>query len=217
MPPRGTYFLNVQYSVKIPNLAYMSNVGRPTDYRPEYCEQVEKLCKLGATDKEIADFFDVAESTINLWKTEHPGFSESIKKGKLVADAEVAEALHKRALGYQYREVTYEKIGAKEDTMEVGEEGMESIEEEQYKKKVVVKEVPPDVAAQNIWLKNRRGRVQQGAQRWADKHEVTGEGGGPLTGPAVIVQMPPGTNIDLPENTEEPDNMDNEPSPPIPE
>ncbi len=154
--------------------------GRPTDYKEEYCEQVEKLCKLGATDKEIADFFDVVESTINEWKLKHPEFSESIKKGKLVADAEVAHSLHKRAVGYQFREVTYEKIGAKEETIEVGDEGMESIEAEQFKKKVVIKEVPPDVAAQNIWLKNRRGKVSEGAQRWADKHELTGEGGGPI-------------------------------------
>jgi hypothetical protein len=29
-------------------------------------------------------------------------------------------------------------------------------------------------------------------------------------GPAVIIQMPAGTNIDLPDNTEEPDNLDDE-------
>lgn len=153
--------------------------GRPTDYRPEYCEQVEKLCKLGATDKEIADFFDVAESTINLWKIDHPEFSESIKNGKIKADAEVANALHKRALGYKYDEVTYEKIGPGEDQMEVGEEGIEAVKQDQYKKKVVTKEIPPDVAAQNIWLKNRRGRVSEGAQKWADKQEhgfTDGEG-----------------------------------------
>lgn len=154
--------------------------GRPTDYRKEYCERVEKLCKLGATDKEIADFFDVAESTINLWKTEHQEFSESIKKGKIIADAEVAHSLHKRAIGYQYDEVTYEKIGPGDDKVEVGEQGMETVKQDQYKKKVVTKEVPPDVAAQNIWLKNRRSKVDKEAQRWADKHEITGEGGGPI-------------------------------------
>ena len=56
--------------------------GRPTDYRAEYAEQAEKLCLLGATDIQLADFFDVAESTIHLWKHTHPEFSESIKDGK---------------------------------------------------------------------------------------------------------------------------------------
>jgi hypothetical protein len=32
-------------------------------------------------------------------------------------------------------------------------------------------------------------------------------------GPAVIIQMPAGTNIDLPDNTEEPDNLEDEGSP----
>lgn len=146
--------------------------GAPTEYKPEYCTQVEKLCKLGATDKEIADFFEVVESTINNWKIAHPEFLESIKKGKIIADAEVAHSLHKRAIGYQYDEVTYEKIGPGDDKVEVSEQGMESVKQDLYKKKVVTKEVPPDVAAQNIWLKNRRGRVEKGAQRWADKVET---------------------------------------------
>lgn len=154
--------------------------GRPTDYKIEYCEQVEKLCKLGATDKEIADFFEVDESTINNWKIAHPEFLESIKKGKIIADAEVAHSLHKRAIGYQYDEVTYEKIGPGDDKVEVGEQGMESVKQDLYKKKVVFKEVPPDVAAQNIWLKNRRNKVDKEAQRWADKHEVSGPDGGPI-------------------------------------
>lgn len=33
--------------------------GRPTKYKPEYVEQSAKLCALGATDMELADFFEV--------------------------------------------------------------------------------------------------------------------------------------------------------------
>jgi hypothetical protein len=36
---------------------------------------------------------------------------------------------------------------------------------------------------------------------------------GKLTGPAVIIQMPADTNINLPENTEEPDSLEDEGSP----
>ena len=84
--------------------------GRPTDYLPEYCTQVKKLCLLGATDKEIADFFEVTETTINNWKIDHPEFFESIKAGKITADSEVAGSLFKRAMGFEYDEVTFEKI-----------------------------------------------------------------------------------------------------------
>lgn len=150
----------------------MGEVGRPTDYKDEYVQQVFKLCLLGATDKEIASFFGCVESTLNLWKIEYPDFSESIKRGKIQADAEVANSLYKRAIGYEYRETTFEKIGEGPDTIEVGESGMETIEQDIYKKKVVVKELAPDVAAQNIWLKNRRGKVDKDAQRWADKVET---------------------------------------------
>lgn len=142
------------------------SVGRPSKYDPAYCDQVEKLCKLGATDEEIADFFAVHVDTIYEWKSVHSEFSEAVKRGKILADAEVAHSFHKRATGYKYDEVTYEKIGAGEDLVEVGEDGMESVKQDLYKKKVVTKEVPPDAGAGLNWLKNRQ------KDKWRDKVEV---------------------------------------------
>lgn len=57
--------------------------GRKSEYREEYAEQALKLCLLGATDKEIAEFFSVSEQTLNSWKKKFPQFLESLKKGKL--------------------------------------------------------------------------------------------------------------------------------------
>lgn len=134
-------------------------MGRPTDFKPEYCEQVEKLCKLGATDKEIADFFGIAESTLNNWKLRHPEFMESLKKGKLLADVKVAESLYSRATGYVGKKTVTANIqGVISDVKEVDE----------Y--------VGPDVTACIFWLKNRQ------PDKWRDKvqQEVSGEGGGPL-------------------------------------
>ena len=37
----------------------MSNFGRPTAYKPEYCELAHNYCLLGATNEELAEFFDV--------------------------------------------------------------------------------------------------------------------------------------------------------------
>jgi hypothetical protein len=34
------------------------NPGRPSDYFPEYVDQAAMLCRLGATDANIADFFE---------------------------------------------------------------------------------------------------------------------------------------------------------------
>jgi len=118
-------------------------------YKEEYAEQTYKLCLLGATDAELADFFNVAESTINLWKHEHPTFSESIKKGKEFADANVAEKLYKRATGYDCPElITATHQGQITDTMEV------------------TKHYPPDPTAAIFWLKNRRKKD------WRDRQEI---------------------------------------------
>jgi hypothetical protein len=157
--------------------------GSPGKYKPEYAEQVYKLCLLGATDEEIATFFKVQEKTINNWKRYHQEFLQSLKKGKIIADAEVAASLHKRALGFEYDEITYEKINI--DVDGVAETNDEDIKTEAYKKMIV-----PDVAAQNIWLKNRRGRVAKEAQRWADKVEtgVTDNEGNDVSG--VMIYIP---------------------------
>ncbi|MEI7564026.1 MAG: terminase, partial [bacterium] len=77
-------------------------------YKPEYDDQAFKLCLLGSTDAELANFFDVQESTINLWKKDQPTFMESLKAGKQVADYEVVKSLYKRARGYKYEETTSE-------------------------------------------------------------------------------------------------------------
>ena len=48
--------------------------GRPSSFRPEFAEQAFKLCLLGATDADLADFFHVSEQTVNAWKKAHPDF-----------------------------------------------------------------------------------------------------------------------------------------------
>lgn len=138
--------------------------GRPTDYRLGYAEQTYKLCLLGATDEQLADFFEVAVSTIYEWTNQHEQFSEARKKGKDVADAQVAEALFHRALGYEHDAV---KIMSYEgDSWEHA-----------YRKRY-----PPDTAAAFIWLKNRQ------PHRWRDKQDIehSGPDGKPLA-PTVVI------------------------------
>ncbi|MGF7537069.1 terminase [Providencia rettgeri] len=127
-------------------------MARPTAYKKEYAEQARKLCLLGATDVDLAEFFDVAKSTINLWKKKHPEFSDSIKKGKTVADAEVAESLYKRAIGIEYTETKVSNDGSKK------------------KQEVTKKFIPPDAVSAIFWLKNRQ------PSKWRDKPFVEDEG-----------------------------------------
>lgn len=81
--------------------------GRPSNYKDEYTFLAYKYALLGATDKQLAEFFDVTEKTINNWKHEHVEFLHALKDGKDVADANVAEALYKRATGFTVADKYY--------------------------------------------------------------------------------------------------------------
>lgn len=132
-----------------------SKGGRPSKFRPEMVDQSKRLCQLGATDREVADFFEVSESTLNLWKLEHPEFSESLKLGKDAPDSRVEKSLYRRALGYSHEAV---KIFADPKT------GAEQIVP-------FTEHYPPDTTAAIFWLKNRK------PQEWRDRQELTGPDG----------------------------------------
>jgi hypothetical protein len=113
-------------------------MARPTKYKPEYCEQAEKLCRLGATDIEIADFFDVEVRTLYRWKGEHEQFCQALKAGKEISDERVERSLFARANGYEHDEVDIRVVsGAIVQTP-------------------IRKYYPPDTTAAIFWLKNRR-------------------------------------------------------------
>ena len=57
------------------------------------------MCLLGATDLQLADFFGICEKTLNNWKGQDPEFLQSVKAGKVEADAAVAASLYERAIG----------------------------------------------------------------------------------------------------------------------
>lgn len=129
--------------------------GRKSLYREEYADQAFKLCLLGATDEELADFFVVAVKTIYNWKDEHPAFLQATIDGKVKADAEVAHSLYRSATGH---EVTAEKV------VKVKDEQGERFEAVRYKQFV-----PADPAAAYRWLLNRR------RQDWTDSKHITVE------------------------------------------
>lgn len=130
------------------NDALDSVEGRPTKYKEEYAKQAYKLCLLGSTDEDMADFFEVSKSTINNWKHDYPEFLDSIKRGKISADATVASRLYKRAIGYEHDE--------------------DKIFNNQGEPLIVPtkKHVQPDTTAAIFWLKNRQPKM------WRDKQEI---------------------------------------------
>ena len=124
--------------------------GQPTKYEEQYDSIALNLCKLGATDKDLASSFKVHVDTINNWKISHQKFFESIKEGKDYFDTGLIEnALKKKALGYEFTEIKNES----------GSQGSKTTE--------TVKHYAPDTGAIALFLKNRN------PNRWKDKIEHT--------------------------------------------
>ena len=134
------------------------NRGRPSSFKKEHVEQARKIYELGATDREVADVLDIAESTLYRWAKDHPEFAEAMKVGKSGADDRVERSLYHKAVGYTYpSEKVFQFQG-------------------DIVRTPVTEHVPPDTTACIFWLKNRR------KDDWRDRqqHELSGKDGGPI-------------------------------------
>ena len=129
--------------------------GRPTAYREEYAGQAAKLCRLGATNADLADFFDVDVRTIDRWLSAHEEFCRAVKPANEEADDRVERSLYHRAVGYQ----------------------QDAVKIMQYEGKPVVvpyrENVQPDTVAAIFWLKNRRSKDWKDRQHHDHEHTVT--------------------------------------------
>jgi hypothetical protein len=126
--------------------------GAPTLYKPEYPEQIRKLCLLGATNVELADFFGVANSTYEKWVRKYPEVREAMRLGKMLANATVAESLYKRATGYSHPEIDIRVVKG------------------EIVKTEIVKHYAPDTTACIFFLKNRD------KANWRDRQEIDHSG-----------------------------------------
>lgn len=121
--------------------------GQPTKCNATIVKQVKILATKGFTDKEVATVFEVTEQTINNWKKSFPGFFESLKAGKEIADNQVVQSLFRRATGYSHPEVHISTSGGK------------------VIKTNIIKHYAPDTTACIFWLKNRD------QANWRDKQD----------------------------------------------
>lgn len=132
-------------------------VGRPTAFRPEFVEAAYRFTKMGANRLQLAEQFGVADSVLHDWMNKFPDFDRAIRQTRLVADELVAAALYKRAVGYT-KKVT--KV-----FQHNGEVVLAQVDEE----------MPADVQAGRYWLNNRQPKL------WAERQELTGAGGEPIS------------------------------------
>lgn len=115
----------------------------------------------GLTIEQIAHNMGISRSTLNDWIKNYPDISDTLKKGKEIADVKMENALYERGIGgirkvkktFKLKHTYYDKKGRKceKEELVVGEE-------EVY--------IPGDTTAQIFWLKNRM------PEQWRDKREV---------------------------------------------
>lgn len=132
-----------------------SKIGRPSKYKPEYADQVTNLMRLGATDHDLARFFDVSLPTIHTWTVAHPDFGAALKLGTEIANDRTERSLYHRANGYSFES---EKI---------------LVVDKEVQRVSYVEHIPPDVAAATFWLKNRRPEIWRESTHRTETHEGT--------------------------------------------
>jgi hypothetical protein len=125
-------------------------------YRQEFATQAAKLCALGATNDQLADFFEVGTRTIEVWIAEKQHFGDAVRDAKKIADEKVVRSLYERATGYKHP-----------DTVVTNNRGEIILTD-------VTKHYPPDTTAAIFWLKNRDQK------NWRDRTELTGADNTPL-------------------------------------
>ena len=110
---------------------------------------LEGWARDGLTDEQIANNAGIRPRTFYEWLAKFPQMAQAIKKGKAPVDFEVENALLKRALGYDYKEII----------KEIDNNGKQHVRE-------ITKHMPPDVGAAVFWLKNRR------RDKWRDRPDL---------------------------------------------
>jgi len=117
----------------------MAERGRPSKYNDQTAKQAAKLCTLGATDQDLADFFEVDVRTISNWKVTHEDFFQALVTNKPGYDDAIERSLAMRAIGYSHPETKINVVDG------------------QIVETTVLKHYPPDAKACAVWLFNRRG------------------------------------------------------------
>jgi hypothetical protein len=130
----------------------------------EFPRAARQLCRLGATDADLADWFAVDINTIKNWSCFFARFGAALRVGKGEADDRVERSLWMRAVGYTHDAV---KIFLIDETTATIRDGA-VVEQVTVKKPLVVpyrEHVPPEVTACRLWLINRK------PEDWRDTQE----------------------------------------------
>lgn len=117
-------------------------MSRKSKYRSTWPNRVRKMAEAGCIEQDMAAELGVHYSTFSQYKKRYPELEEAIIEGTRVANKAVESSLYRRALGYEYEEVTTEVY-----------------EDDNGKKrkhvKKTTKRVVEDTKACELWLMNK--------------------------------------------------------------
>jgi hypothetical protein len=68
-------------------------VGRPSKYKPEYCDQLREHMAQGFSLESFGGVVKVCRATLYEWAEVHPDFSDAIKEGKTASQLKWEQAL----------------------------------------------------------------------------------------------------------------------------
>ena len=118
----------------------------------------------GYTHEQIAEKMGIRAKTLWQWRKRFDIIGNALKQGKEPYDIEIENALHDSAKGYFVtvkKPMKLRRVRQKAGEGRIEEEYVEYVDEQQY--------IPPQVAAQIFYLKNRK------AQDWREKRETVVE------------------------------------------
>lgn len=84
-------------------------MGRPSKYKPEYCEVVIKLGKEGKSLVQMAAHFDISRQTIDNWAENNPDFLEALLRAKVHAQNWWEDAGMKGMVGDKFNAAVWKK------------------------------------------------------------------------------------------------------------
>jgi len=131
-------------------------------FTKQQLDEVENLVGMyGARNKELALYFDVAETSIDYWIKNFPEFERVVKRGRVAIGMKVAKALVAKAIGYSHPDTHYTN-GKIKTTYPDGtiEERTEVI------KTPIIKYYPPDGYSANKYL------TIMFREMWAENNQV---------------------------------------------
>ena len=130
-------------------------MARPSKYEKEikpHIEEIKQAVEAGATIAEIAEAFNISESSIYKYRNQYKEFSEIFARAREKIVFQIKAALLKKALGYEYTE--------ERKTGRVDKDGEKIVNVEQ-----ITKHSPPSETAAAMLLRNYD-------KNWIDKDKT---------------------------------------------